>query len=197
MRRKSLLILILLTSAVGSLSAVEGFFQLNSVFMRVSYPMFGSGGKDVIRHSAAGIGLKSTRGETIQGVLDITLLFPYKMQEKLYPAKTFSTRSVSGQPLGLDGLVGIGYNLELDPLFIFLSAGFHTGFLMEGGSSLFAFGLGFDGQAQVRLGKAFTSQIGLKFSMDFTGTQSFIPGSNQFAGFPIGIGLYTGVGIQL
>jgi hypothetical protein len=197
MRRKILLMLIFLFSAIGSLSAVEGLFQLNSVFMRMSYPMFGSGGKDVIRHSSAGIGIKSTRGDTIQGVIDITVLFPYKMQEKLYPAKDFSTRSVSGQPLGLDGLVGIGYNIELDPLFIFLSAGFHTGFLMEGGSTLLAFGLGIDGQAQVRLGKALTSQIGLKLSMDFTGTQSFIAGSNQFAGFPVGIGLYTGVGIQL
>ena len=197
MRRKNLLFLILLASATASLSAAEGLFQLNSVFMRMSYPMYGSGGKDVIRYSAAGIGLKSTRGEKLQGVIDVTILFPYRMQEKLYPATDFSGRAVSGQPIGVDGLLGVGYSFDLDPLYCFVSAGFHTGTLMEGGNSLLAFGLGLDAQAQVRLGKAFTSQLGLKLSMDFTGTQNFVSGSNQYAGFPVGIGIYTGIGIQL
>ena len=87
MRRKILLIFIIFLSAAASVSAVEGLFQLNSVFMKMSYPLYGSGGKDVIRHSSAGIGIKSTRGDTIQGVIDLNLLFPYKMKEKMYPQK--------------------------------------------------------------------------------------------------------------
>ena len=197
MRRKILLIMVLAAVAAGSLSAAEGLFQLNSVFIRARYPMFGSGGKDIIRYSAAGIGLKSTRGNDLQGVIDITLLFPYRMQEKPYPATEFTSMALTTKPLGLDGLLGMGYGFDLGPLFLFTSAGFHVGALMEGGRSLVSFGVGVDGQAQVRLGDTFTSQLGIKVSMDFAGVQSFVSGSSQFAGFPVGIGFYTGIGLHL
>ena len=195
MRRTSLLLLFLLSGA-ASLSAVEGLFQLNTVFQRSSYPMFGSGGKDIIRHTSAGISLKSTRGIGLQGVIDLTVLFPFKYQEKIYPASSFSSRSLAGSPVGMDAVVGMGYRFSLDPMIFLISGGFHTGILFDAGSYLLAFGLGFDGQAHVKLSGLLTAQVGLKFNLDFGGMQTFVAGSNQFAGFPTTFAVYTGIGLS-
>jgi hypothetical protein len=194
MARKYFLAVLLLLTAV-SLSAVEGLFQINSVFQATSYPMFGSGGKDVIRVSSAGISLKTARGTGVQGVFDLAVLFPFRYQEKLYPANEFSNRNVSGMPLGLDAVIGMGYRFDLAPLDFVVSGGFHTNALFEGGDYLVAFGLAFDAQAHVRMTRTLTAQVGLKFALDFGGIQTFISGSNEFAGFPTSLGFYTGIGL--
>lgn len=197
MRRHFLLVVILiLILAPCTLSAAEGLFQINTVFQRASFPMFGSGGKDILRYSAAGINLKSARGEGIHGVIDLSLLFPQKMEEKSYPATSFTPRPLSGLPLAVDGIIGLGYELDLEPMAFFLSAGFHSGALLEGGSYLASFGVGIDLQNYVRLNDVLTAQIGLKFAVDFAGLQTFVSGSNQFAGFPLSGGIYTGLGIN-
>jgi hypothetical protein len=196
LRRKIQLVFILLFFSVFSLSAVEGNFQINTVFQRTSYPLSGSGGNDIVRHTSAGIGLKITRGKKFQGVLDLAVLFPHKLEEKIYPAADFSERSISGFPIVIDAVLGFGYMFDLSPMVFLVSTGFHTGSLLEGGNSLVAFGLALDAQTFVRLGKIITAQIGLKFAVDFWGTQNFVPGSNELAGFPITFGLYTGIGLN-
>ena len=197
MRRHFLLAVILILILVPcTLSAAEGLFQINTIFQRASFPMFGAGGKDIIRYSAAGINLKSARGEGIHGVIDLSLLFPHKIEEKTYPATAFSTKALSSLPLALDGTIGLGYEFDLEPMAFFLSAGFHTGALLEGGSYLASFGVGIDLQNYVRLNDVLTAQIGLKFAVDFGGLQTFVSGSNQFAGFPLSGGIYTGLGIN-
>jgi hypothetical protein len=196
LRRRIQVVLILLFGSALSLSAVEGNFQINTVFQRTSYPLFGSGGKDIVRHSSAGIGLKSTRGSGFQGVIDLAVLFPYKLEEKIYPAADFSDRSITGFPIVLDAVLGFGYMFDLSPMVFLVSTGFHTGSLFEGGDSLVAFGLALDAQTFVRLGKIITAQIGFKFAVDFWGTQNFVPGSNELAGFPLTFGLYTGIGLN-
>ena len=194
--RYLIIIIILLVFAAGPLVAAEGLFQMNSVFQRSTFPMFGSGGKDVIRYTGAGVGLKSTRGSGLQGVIDISILFPYSLEEKIYPLTIFSDRAITGYPVALDGLVGLGYLLEADPMSFFFSGGFHTGSLFEGGSTLVAFGLGVDAQAFIRMGEVLTAQAGGKFAVDFGGVQTFVSGSNQFAGFPISFAFYTGIGLK-
>ncbi len=194
MKRTAVLIILCLALCAPSLFALDGLFHINSVFQHTSYPLFGSGGKDVLRLSSAGIALKSTRGEGLQGVIDIALLFPYKIEEKIFPAKDFRSRPV-GSSIALDGLVGLGYRLSTPPMSYLFSAGFHTGVLLEGASSLVAFGVGLDAQTHVQLGKQFTAQLGAKMALDFGGTQSFSAGSNQFAGLPLSLGFYTGVGL--
>lgn len=179
-----------------NLAAVQGLFQINTVFQGNSYPLFGSGGKDVIRVSSAGIGLKSTRGNGLHGVIDIAVLFPFKVQERIYPANEFSDRTGSGFGTGLDATVGMGYRFNLEPMSFFLAAGFHTGALFQGGAYLVAFGLSMDAQAHVRMTQTLTAQIGLKAAVDFGGIQTFVSGSNEFAGFPTSIGFYTGLGIS-
>ncbi len=158
--------------------------------------MFGTGGKDIIRHSSAGIGLKSSRGEGFHGIIDLAILFPYKLEEKLYPASDFSDRTITGFPIVLDAVVGIGYMFDLSPMAFLVSTGFHTGSMLEGGDFLVAFGLGLDAMSFIRLGKVLTAQVGLKFAVDFWGMQTFIPGSNEFAGFPLTYGFYTGIGLS-
>ena len=193
--KKLLSVFVLFTVGVG-LFASEGVFQLNSVFQNTTYPLFGSGGKDLIRVNSAGVALKSTRGNRLHGIIDLALLFPYKLEEKFYPATSYSERTIGGFPIALDSLIGIGYLFDLSPLMFLLSAGFHTGALFDSGNSLVAFGLGADAQTFVKYGKILTAQIGLKFAVDFWGTQSFVPGSNQFSGFPLSFGLYTGLGLK-
>jgi len=195
MNKKVLLTLLLIFTSL-SLFAADGTFQLNTVFQHTSYPLFGSGGKDIIRQSSAGIGLKSTRGEGFHGTIDLALLFPYKMEEKKYPSTSFSNREISGFPLVLDSLVGIGYMFDLSPMVFLVSGGFHTGAMFDSGKFLMSFGLGLDAQSLVKLGKVLTAQIGLKFAVDFWGMQTFTPGSDQFSGFPLTIGLYTGLGLK-
>ena len=189
-------IMLLFFSAVLTLPAADGIFQINTVFQRTTYPLFGTGGKDIIRHSSAGIGLKSSRGEGFHGVIDLAILFPYKLEEKLYPASDFSDRAITGFPIVLDAVIGFGYMFDLSPMVFMVSTGFHTGALLEGGDSLVSFGLGLDAMSFVRLGKVLTAQIGLKFAVDFWGVQTFIPGSNELAGFPLTYGLYTGLGLS-
>ena len=193
--KKLLSVFVLFTVGV-SLFAFEGTFQLNAVFQQTTYPLFGSGGKDLIRASSAGIALKTTRGNGFHGIIDLALLFPYKLEEKIYPAPSYSERATTGLSIALDSLIGIGYLFDLSPLMFLLSAGFHTDALFEGGDFLVAFGLGADAQTFVKYGKVLTAQIGLKFAVDFWGTQSFVPGSNQFSGFPLTLGLYTGLGLK-
>jgi len=195
-RRKLPVIILLFFSSVLTLSAADGIFQINTVFQLTSYPLFGTGGKDIIRHSSAGIGLKSSRGKGFHGIIDLAVLFPYKMEEKLYPAGDFSDRAITGSPIALDGVIGFGYMFDLSPMFFLVSTGFHTGALLEGGDSLVSFGLGLDVQSFVKLGKVFIAQIGLKFAVDFWGVQTFTAGSNGFAGFPITFGIYTGLGLS-
>jgi hypothetical protein len=191
------LFLIILFSISGfSLFAFDGTFQINTVFQHTSYPLFGTGGKDIIRHSSAGIALKSTRGNGFQGTIDLAVLFPYKMDEKIYPAASFSSRDITGFPVALDSLIGFGYMFDLSPLMFLVSGGFHIGSLLEGGDTLVAFGLGLDAQTFVRYGEVLTAELGLKFAVDFWGSQTFIPGSNQFSGFPITFGIYTGLGLK-
>jgi len=193
---KKMLMAVVLVLAGISLSASEGTFQLNTVFQHTTYPLFGTGGKDIIRLSSAGIGLKSTRGNGFHGIIDFAILFPYKMEEKIYPAASFSNRVITGFPLTLDSLIGIGYIFDLSPMMFLVSGGFHTGALLEGGSFLVSFGLGADAQVFVKYGKVFTAQFGLKLAVDFWGTQTFILGSNQFSGFPLTFGVYTGLGLK-
>ena len=188
--------MLLFFSAVLTLSAAEGIFQINTVFQRTTYPLFGTGGKDIIRHSSAGVGLKSSRGEGFHGIIDLAILFPYKLEEKLYPASGFSDRAITGFPIVLDAVIGFGYMFDLSPMVFLVSTGFHTGALLEGGDSLVSFGLGLDAMSFVRLGKVLTAQIGLKFAVDFWGVQTFIPGSNELAGFPLTYGIYTGLGLS-
>jgi len=193
---KKLLMALVLLLAGFSLSASEGTFQLNTVFQHTTYPLFGTGGKDIIRLSSAGIGLKSTRGNGLHGTIDIAILFPYDMEEKLYPASSFSDRVITGFPIALDSVVGMGYMFNLSPMMFLVSGGFHTGALLEGGAFLVSFGLGADAQVFVKYGKVLTAQFGLKFAVDFWGTQTFVPGSNQFSGFPLTFGVYTGLGLK-
>jgi len=193
---RRLFIVFLFSFSSLSLYAFDGTFQLNTVFQHSSYPLFGTGGRDIIRHSSAGIALKSTRGNGFQGTIDLAVLFPYKMEEKLYPATSFSSRAITGFPIVLDALIGIGYMFDLSPMMFLVSGGFHVGSMLEGGDSLVAFGLGLDAQTFVKYGKVLTAQFGLKFAVDFWGSQTFIPGSNQFSGFPITFGLYTGLGLK-
>jgi len=191
------LFLVILFSISGfSLFAFDGTFQINTVFQHTSYPLFGTGGKDIIRHSSAGIALKSTRGNGFQGTIDLAVLFPYKMEEKIYPAKSFSSRDITGFPIVLDSLIGLGYMFDLSPLMFLVSGGFHIGSLLEGGDTLVSFGLGLDAQTFVRYGKVLTAELGLKFAVDFWGSQTFIPGSDQFSGFPVTFGIYTGLGLK-
>ncbi|RKX75657.1 MAG: hypothetical protein DRP60_08515 [Spirochaetes bacterium] len=195
MAKKMLLAAVLVIAGI-SLSASEGTFQLNTIFQHTTYSLFGTGGKDIIRLSSAGIGLKSTRGNGFQGTIDIALLFPYNMEEKIYPASSFSQRVISGFPIALDSVIGMGYMFNLSPMMFLVSGGFHTGALLEGGAFLVSFGLGADAQVFVKYGKVLTAQIGLKFAVDFWGTQTFVPGSNQFFGFPLTFGIYTGLGLK-
>jgi len=193
---RRLLTILLFSLSTFSLFAFDGTFQINTVFQHTSYPLFGTGGRDIIRHSSAGIALKSTRGNGLQGTIDLAVLFPYKMEEKVYPSASFSSRSITGFPIVIDTLIGIGYLFDFAPMMFLLSGGFHVGSMLEGGDSLVAFGLGLDAQTFVKYGKVLTAQFGLKFAVDFWGSQNFIPGSNQFSGFPITFGLYTGLGLK-
>jgi hypothetical protein len=194
--RRFIILSILLCSATISLAASEGTFQLNTVFLHTTYPFYGSGGKDVIRQSSVGLNLKSTRGEGFHGTIDMSLLFPYRMEQKIYPATSFTERAVSGFPIVLDAVVGMGYMFDLSPMMFLVSAGFHTGAMLEGGRFLVSFGLGADAQTFVKYGKVLTAQLGLKIAVDFWGTQTFIPGSNEFSGFPLTFGIYTGLGLK-
>ncbi|MCK5735288.1 MAG: hypothetical protein KAH21_02375 [Spirochaetaceae bacterium] len=196
MMRKILILLIVFFIVVLSLPAAEGTFQLNTVFQHNTYSFFGSGGKDIIRLSSAGISLKSTRGDGFHGTIDLAILFPYKIEEKVYPAASFSSRPISGFPIVLDSIVGFGYMFDLSPLMFLVSGGFHIGSMLEGGSFLMAFGLGADAQVLVKYGKVLTAQFGLKMAVDFWGMQTFIPGSNDFSGFPLSFGIYTGLGLK-
>lgn len=188
--------LVLLFCSIAGLSAVEGNFQINTVFLRSSYPLFGAGGKDILRHSSVGLGIKSTRGAKLMGSFDLAVLFPYKLEEKTYPDNSFSDRDITGFPIVLDAVLGIGYSFDLSPLVFLVSGGFHTGSVLDGQDSLVAFGLGLDAQSFVKLGKIMTAQFGLKFAVDFWGSQNFVPGSDDLAGFPITFGFYTGLGLN-
>lgn len=179
----------------GTLTAVENF-QLNTVFQRSTYPLFGTGGKDVIRYSAVGINLKSARGPKFHGVIDLTVLFPYILEEKMHPADDFSKRSISGFPLALDGVAGIGYTLDLSPMVFLMSAGFHTGSFFEGGDRLLSFGLGMDLQSYIHIGDYLTTQAGVRMSFGFGGTQNFVSGSGEYAGVPLSMAFYTGIGLS-
>lgn len=194
--RRFLFLAVLLLFAAMSLSAVEGLFQINTVFQTNYYPLFGSGGKDVLRTSSAGIGLKSTRGTAFQGVIDIYVLFPFKVMEKTYPAKDFTDRTLTGFPIGVDAVIGFGYRFNLDPLAFFISTGFHTGALFQSGDYLVSFGIALDAQVYVKLTETLTVQTGLRAAFDFGGIQTFVPGSGQFAGFPFNIGFFTGFGLH-
>lgn len=196
MRHRFTALLVLFLCSIAGLSAIEGNFQINTVFLRSSYPLFGSGGKDILRHSSAGIGFKSTRGSKLMGSIDLAVLSPYKLEEKTFPANDFSDRVITGFPIVLDAVLGMGYSFDLSPMVFLISGGFHVGSVLEGGDSLVAFGLGLDAQSFVKLGDILTAQIGFKFAVDFWGTQNFIPGSNDFAGFPLTFGLYTGLGLN-
>jgi hypothetical protein len=103
---------------------------------------------------------------------------------------------VSGFPIVLDAVVGMGYMFDLSPMMFLVSAGFHTGAMLEGGRFLVSFGLGADAQTFVKYGKVLTAQLGLKIAVDFWGTQTFISGSNEFSGFPLTFGIYTGLGLK-
>jgi hypothetical protein len=93
MRRQFLLAAILILIFVPfTISAAEGLFQINTVFQRATFPMFGTGGKDIIRYSAAGINLKSARGEGIHGVIDLSLFFPIKLRKKHIPPRHFQQK---------------------------------------------------------------------------------------------------------
>lgn len=188
--------LVFFLCSIAGLSAVEGNFQINTVFLRTSYPLFGSGGKDILRHSSVGIGLKSTRGSRLMGSIDLAILFPYKLEEKFYPDSDFSERNISGFPIVIDAVLGIGYSFDLSPMKFLLSGGFHTGSVLEGGDSLVAFGLGLDAQSFVKFGKIMTAQVGFKFAVDFWGSQNFVSGSDELAGFPFSFGFYTGLGLN-
>ncbi len=196
MTRKLFLIGLLFLSTLVTLSAADGIFQINTVFQHTSYPLFGTGGKDIIRQSSAGIGLKSTRGSGFHGTIDLAILFPYKLEEKTYPAASFTDRTITGFPIVLDSVLGIGYMFDLSPMVFLVSTGFHAGAMMEGGAYLMAFGLGLDAQSFVKLGKVITAQLGLKLALDFWGMQTFVPGSNEFSGFPFTFGMYTGIGLS-
>lgn len=196
MRRRYAATLVIFLCSIAGLSAVEGNFQINTVFLGTSYPLFGTGGKDVLRHSSVGLGLKSTRGDKLMGSFDLAVLFPYKLEEKTYPSDDFSGRSISGFPIVLDAVLGIGYSFDLSPLVLMISGGFHTGSVLDGNDSLVSFGLGLDAQSFVKLGKVLTAQFGLKFAVDFWGSQNFVSGSDSLAGLPITFGLYTGLGVN-
>ena len=181
---------------VGATEDGKGTFQINTVFMTASYPLFGNGGQDLLRHSSWGISLKSTRGEGFHGMIDLTLLFPYVYEEQSYPAETFSRRSMTLPPVVLDGVIGLAYAFDISPMILLISAGFHTGLIIEGPNTLAAFGLGLDLQNFVKLGRVLTAQIGVKLNVDFAGIQNFSSESNHFSGLPLAAGLYTGLGLR-
>lgn len=193
--RRFLILTVLLLFTAMSVSAVEGLFQINTVFQQNSYPLFGSGGKDVLRTSSAGIGLTSTRGTALQGVIDLYVLFPFRVMEKTYPATDFTDITTTGFPIGLDAVIGVGYRFDLDPLAFFVSTGFHTGALFQSGDYLVAFGVALNGQVYVRLTDTITVQTGVRAAFDFGGLQTFVSGADQFAGYPFSIGFFTGFGL--
>lgn len=198
MKTKNLILTVFLLGIVTAFGSAEGLFQLNTRFQGNSYPLFGSGGgKDVYRVGSVGIGVKSVSGQgAVGGNIDLAILFPQSFAEKIYPATSFTKGTFSNFPLGLDALLGVGFNIGKQAFRFQLGTGFHIGGLFVSGSYLLSFGLGIDAQTYVHLGKTFTVQIGINAAVDFFGTQNYNAGSDQFAGFPFNVGFYTGFGFR-
>lgn len=184
----------------GAQTDSVGDFQINSVLLSSSYPVYNnSGGKDTFRYSAAGIGIKSTVGKKLKGMVDLTLLFPYSYDASisLQPSQSFESFSGEDKPFVIDAVLGVSYGFDFKAIFVNVGGGFHLNALFDAPERLLAFGLGLDAQGAFLLGRKLTAQVGLKFNVDFFGSQSVFGTTPNFSGLPIGVALYTGFGIRL
>ncbi|MCG8452305.1 MAG: hypothetical protein MI717_03865 [Spirochaetales bacterium] len=196
MQRISLILLLTLAFSPMVLPAVESGVEVNTIFQGASLPLFGDGGKNVIRYSGAGAGIRVIRGELIRGIIDVGVLIPYSVNRKDYPATKFSPVNLSKTPFVVDTYVGIGTSFEFAPMVIFASGGFHTATFLLQGNYVVSFGMALDAMCRVDLASFFSLQFGLRGAMDFGGIQNFSSGSGQFAGVALFGNVYAGFGFR-
>ena len=174
----------------------SGTFQISTVIMASTYSLFGGDGPDLVRYTWFGISFKSTAGPLLRGLIDITVVIPFKTENQLYPSSEFSKRDTPLPPFGIDAVLGLAYPVNLSPVYLLFGTGLHTVIMAERFRTLTAFGMTLDTQIYIKMGRVFTLQLGGKFNVDFGGIQNLTQAPKAFSGVSYGFGFYSGIGLS-
>ena len=182
--------LMLLGAAYGW---ADGSIQLNAVVQQTTYPFSGDGA-NVFQTESTGMSLRINHGTLVTGMLNVTVLFPYKNGEKNNLSNSFAGISGEDKPFILDTLIGLGYVIDLADIDIFTGTGFHFGLFSQGSDSLLSYGLGLDFQVLVHWGEVFTLSGGMYGSMDFASDSTL--GRGKIDGLIWGLGFSFGLAVS-